>query len=133
MTEKCIPSALIKKGIKKFTCLRSDGQCCQAICNNGSQCQNKATYKLPLGKIPLLGGTVSAFTCQKLSFVPVKKSDCCGVCTLHAKRSTLFVFKYASNKLCTYVVNKVVNGMVKDMTGSFSSLKQADQFFGMVS
>lgn len=132
MSEKCIPSELIKKGIKRFTCLRKKGDCCQAICINGTQCQNKGQYRVPIGKIPLMGGVVSAFTCEKLSFVPVKNGDCCKVCPVHAKRSTLFVFKYVQNKLCTFVINKLTSEMIQNSTGGMiRSMKEAEDFYGL--
>lgn len=130
--EKCIPPALLKKGINSHACLRKDGNCCMALCSNGSRCQNKAKYQIPIGKIPVLGGTVTAMACSTFAMVPVSAHECCRICGVHAKKTSLTILKLAHNRLCTFLLNKLTSSMVRELSGGdFGSADQANKFFSM--
>jgi hypothetical protein len=69
--ETCLPEGVLDI----YQCERSDKNCCQAICSNGTRCQNAAKYKLNLSEIPLLGGSVSKYACQTMKLVPLRDNE----------------------------------------------------------
>jgi hypothetical protein len=104
--EVCITQELANSLNDPFVCLSEN--CCQALCANGTRCQNRPKYTLNLSDIPMLGGVVSKYLCSNLKLMPLKESEgCCRVCKVHFKKSSIEILKYAGNRLCIYLVQKV--------------------------
>lgn len=113
----CLSDQFIKSGGNKYACVRNDHLCCQALCTKGTRCQKKAKYIIPVGKIPLYGGEVTKFMCETLNIVKLRSEECCQVCPIHLKQSSITLLQFGTKRVCSYIINQVVSGL-------FDQLKQ---------
>jgi hypothetical protein len=117
--ETCLSNKFVKQTGQKYTCTRKDGDCCQALCIKGTRCQNKAQYKIPFSQIPALGGDISGYICSTNKMAPVAKKDCCMVCSVHIKSTTINLLKdtlvRSVRQLCIYTITGITEAIKNEL------------------